>query len=160
VGEHEVLILLDSGSGASFIDSRLVAKLQVLPQPCEPSRFIIAMAKLMVSDHMISHLSWRTQGHMFEQDMKLLPLGCYDIILDADWLEEFSPMWVHWRHRRMRFKHKGHHITLQGIRDEGVPGRQITVRQLQGLLRRSSVSECVEVQPVHQSQSLHSLTAV
>nr|XP_051210878.1 uncharacterized protein LOC127328311 [Lolium perenne] len=157
VGEHEVLILVDSGSGASFIDTRLVDKLHVSPQPCEPSQFVIANGDTMVSDKMLPNLAWRTQGHTFQQDMKILPLGCYDIIMGADWLEEFSPMWVHWRNRRMRFQHRVQRITLQGIQDEHTPGRQITARQLQGLLRRGAVAECVEVQPVHQHGSLHTL---
>jgi hypothetical protein len=157
VDEHEVLILVDSGSGASFIDTRLVDKLHASPQPCEPSQFIIANGDTMVSDKMLPNLTWRTQGHTFQQDMKILPLGCYDIILGADWLEEFSPMWVHWRNRRMRFQHRGQRITLQGIQEEHTPGRQITARQLQGLLRRGAIAECVEVQPVHQQGSLHTL---
>ncbi|KAK1608898.1 hypothetical protein QYE76_032571 [Lolium multiflorum] len=70
VGEHEVLILVDSGSGASFIDTRLVDKLHASPQPCEPSQFVIANGDTMISDTMLPNLAWRTQGHTFEQDMR------------------------------------------------------------------------------------------
>jgi hypothetical protein len=73
----------------------------------------------MVSDTMVPQLTWASQGHVFKQDMKILPFGCYDIILGGDWLEEFSPMWVHWRQRRMHFRYKGQHISLQGILDDG-----------------------------------------
>jgi hypothetical protein len=54
--------------------------------------------------------------------MKILPFGCYNIILGDDWLEEFSPMWVHWRQQRMRFRYKGQHISLQGILGDGTQG--------------------------------------
>jgi hypothetical protein len=114
VGQHEVLIIVDSGSGASFIDASLVNKLWLEPWPCEPSCFVVANGATMVSDTMVPQLTWATQGHVFKQDMKILPFGCYDIILSGDWLEEFSPMWVHWRQRRMRFRYKGQHISLQG----------------------------------------------
>ena len=96
----------------------------------------------MTSDQQVRQLAWSTQGHTFTQDMKILPLGCYDIILGGDWLEEFSPIWVHWRQRRMRFTHKGEHITLRGIQDDSSPGRQISARQLQGLLRQGAVTMC------------------
>jgi hypothetical protein len=95
---------------------------------------------------------------VFEQDLKVLPLSCYDMILGGDWLEEFSPMWVHWRQRRMRFTHRGRRITLHGIQDDGSPIRPISARQLQGLLRRGAVAQCVRIQPLHQPESLHSLT--
>jgi hypothetical protein len=99
----------------------------------------------MTSDQMVPQLSWSTQGHVFEQDPMVLPLNCYDMILGGDWLEEFSPMWVHWRHHRMRFMHQGRCITLHGIQDDGSPSHPISVRQLQGLLRRGSVAQCMRV---------------
>jgi hypothetical protein len=151
---------VDSGSGASFVDTNLISRLGLEPQACTPSRFVVANGDTMVSETMIPQLTWEAQGHSFQQDMKVLPLGCYDIILGGDWLEEFSPMWVHWRQRRMRFHHHGHRITLQGILDDGSPGRPISAQQLRGLLRRGAVSQCIRVQPIHQPDSLHSLTAI
>jgi hypothetical protein len=133
-------ILVDSGSGASFVDANLVSRLRLEPHACTPSRFVVANGDTMVSDTMIPKLTWEAQGHSFQQDMKVLSLGCYDIILGGDWLEEFSPMWVHWRQHRMRFRHQGHHIMLQGILDDGSPGRPISAQKLQGLLRRGVVS--------------------
>jgi hypothetical protein len=103
----------------------------------------------MTSQHMIRQLSWSCQGHTFEHDMKILHLSCYDIILGGDWLEEFSPMWVHWRHKRMRFKHRGQRIMLLGIQEDKRAGKPISARHLQGLLRRGAVSQCIHVQPVH-----------
>jgi hypothetical protein len=128
VGHHEVLILVDSGSGASFVDAALVEKLNAKTEQCAPSRFVVANGETMVSDQQVRQLSWSCQGHTFHQDMKVLPLSCYDIILDSDWLEESSPMWVHWRQRRMRFKHNGQRITLLGIQDDGSPGQAISAR--------------------------------
>jgi hypothetical protein len=128
VGQHEVLILVDSGSGASFVDAALVDKLQAATHPCAPSRFVVENGATMVSDSQVSQLTWCTQGHTFVQDMKVLPLSCYDIILGGDWLEQNSPMWVHWRQRRMRFTHNGRRITLHGINEDGSPGRLIRAR--------------------------------
>jgi hypothetical protein len=146
---QEVLILVDSGSGASFIDNGLDAKLRLPACSYALSEFMIANGETMVTDQMIPQLSWCTQAHTFQQDMKILPLGCYDIILGGNWLEDFSTMWVHWLHRHMRFKHKGERVMLQEIQDYGTPGRQIIASQLQGLLHCGVVEECVCVQPVH-----------
>jgi hypothetical protein len=47
------MIIVDSGSSASFIDASLVNKLRLEPRPCEPSRFVIANGATMVSDTMV-----------------------------------------------------------------------------------------------------------
>ena len=71
--------------------------------------------------------------------------------------EDHSPMWVHWRHRRMKFTHKGRRITLNGIQDN--PScRPISVRKLQGLLKRGAVSQCVQVRQIHQEHDLQAIT--
>jgi hypothetical protein len=34
---------------------------------------------------------WPVQGFTFHSNLKLLPLGGFDLILGMDWLEAFSP---------------------------------------------------------------------
>ena len=157
VGSHEVLILVDSGSGATFVDAALVAKLNAPTEPCEPSRFVVANGEIMTSDRQVRQLSWSVQEHEFFQHMKILPLTTYDIILGADWLEEHNPMWVHWRQRRMRFTHAGKEITLQGIQDDASVAKPMTPGEFRGLLCKGAVAQCVQILPVHQGGSLNSL---
>lgn len=45
----------------------------------------------------------------------VLPLQSYDMILGMDWLEHFSPMKVHWRHKWMVIPYQGSTVVLQGI---------------------------------------------
>jgi hypothetical protein len=73
VRQQEVLILVDSGSGASFVDANLVSRLRLEPQACTPSRFVVANGDTMVSDTMIPQLTWEAQGHSFQQDMSAAP---------------------------------------------------------------------------------------
>jgi hypothetical protein len=55
----------------------------------------------------------------FATDMGILPLLHFDIMLGMYWLEEFSPMKVHWKHKWMEIPYKGSTaFFLQGI----VPG--------------------------------------
>ena len=75
----------------------------------------------MTGSRIIPQFSWWTQGYTFSQDSKVLSLGWYDLILGGDWLEDHSPMWVHWHQRLMRFTHEGRHLALQGIRDKKIP---------------------------------------
>lgn len=144
VGQQEVFILVDSGSGASFVDAALAEKIQAMTTPCTPSRFMVANGETMVRDQQVSQFTWWTQGHTFQQDMKVLQLPGYDIVLGCDWLEDHSPMWVHWRQRQMRFSHQGCRITLHGIQDDGSPSCPIRRRKLQGVLCRDAVAQCVK----------------
>jgi hypothetical protein len=38
-------------------------------------------------------------GYLFKQELKVLQLQTYDIILGMDWLENHSPTRIHWRHK-------------------------------------------------------------
>ena len=58
---------------------------------------------------------WSVQGNLFEHDLKVLPLSCYDGILGMDWLSRYSPMTVDWEQKWMAFAVNGKTVTLQGI---------------------------------------------
>lgn len=57
-----------------------------------------------------------------------------------DWLENYSPMWIHFRHKKMRFMHQGKRILLKGLKPEATVCRPIHCTKLKGLLRRNNVT--------------------
>jgi hypothetical protein len=95
VGHLDVLILVDSGSVATFISDKLSQQLQTSMQHKPAAQYLTADGTPMVCDQIISNLQWSTQGHTFTSEVGVLPLKCYDMILGEDWLESCSPMWVH-----------------------------------------------------------------
>ncbi|KAK1630338.1 hypothetical protein QYE76_004653 [Lolium multiflorum] len=88
IDKHPVLILVDSGANASFIDDKLAALLNRETEATAPARFVAANGAPLTSDKKMPMLTWLCQGHSFQQDFQVLPLPCYDIILGADWLED------------------------------------------------------------------------
>lgn len=58
---------------------------------------------------------WSVDSYSFASDLKVLPLQHFDIILSMDWLEEFSPMKVHWKHKWMAIPYEAATALLQGI---------------------------------------------
>uniref|UniRef100_A0A0A9EA72 Uncharacterized protein n=1 Tax=Arundo donax TaxID=35708 RepID=A0A0A9EA72_ARUDO len=64
----------------------------------------------MLCNKFVPRLEWWSQGHSFCQDTRVLPLRSYDMIIGYDWLEDFSPMWIHWGKRIMLFTHKGRRV--------------------------------------------------
>lgn len=148
VGALNVMILVDSGSIVSFISTKLAEHLKDQIQTCPPSSFITADGSPMSCTQSIPRLQWCTQGHTFVSAVKVLPLKCYDIILGQDWLEECSPMWVHWTKKIMRFQHKGSSIELYGVKPEVTKCTAISTNKLKGLIKRTAISHCVQVATV------------
>ncbi|XBI16288.1 hypothetical protein VPH35_058570 [Triticum aestivum] len=57
----------------------------------------------LLCTHEVANCAWWSQGQQFCNNLKVLPLGSYDIILGMDWLESHSPMQVDWVKRYIEF---------------------------------------------------------
>jgi hypothetical protein len=146
VGKQDLLILLDSGSAGTFISEHVAQQLQSQLQDCEELQFTTANGSPMVSNKMVPDFKWFIQGHTFSYPARILPLKCFDMIIGADWLEDHSPTWIHWKKKQMRFPHLGKKVMIRGITHKSDTCRKITPRKLKGLLKRSVVAYCVELQ--------------
>jgi hypothetical protein len=95
-------------------------------------------------------VTWLTQGHQFTNDLKVLPLSSYDIILGMDWLESQNngKMWVNWKKKTMRFKHEGTRITLRGVQNSLDSCTAISAATLQGLVQSGDICQLIELSPV------------
>lgn len=118
LGDKEVKLLIDSGSSSSFINRKL------LDDSFEPKmlhrrlRVKVADGAELLCTHEVPGCVWWSQGYQFCCDLKIIPLGSYDIILGMDWLEFYSPMKVDWVKKFIQFEHQGELIQLQGITKE------------------------------------------
>jgi transposase InsO family protein len=115
--QHEhLLVLVDSGSTHSFLSaacvSRLPSSVSLVPVQMTVR---VANGEGMHCTAAVSQAVWTMQGCEFVQDLKVLPLQFYDLILGMDWLESFSPMKVDWKHKWMVVPYKGGSAILQGI---------------------------------------------
>ncbi|KAK1670478.1 hypothetical protein QYE76_058637 [Lolium multiflorum] len=146
VGKHQMLILIDSGSVASFISTDLAKRLQCSTQNMTARQFTVADGHPVQCTEFVPDFEWGVQGHTFTHSVHVLDLGCYDMILGADWLDEHSPMWVHWRKKIMRFTHNKKRIVLRGVQSSVTVCKKVSVRKLQGLLKKGSVEHIVLVQ--------------
>lgn len=96
IRQQEVLMLVDSGSSHSFISSTFAAQWSDAHPVSFPLKVQIANGGVMPCTHQIAACQWWTEGCDFQTTFKLLPLGCYDVILGMDRLEEYNPQidWV------------------------------------------------------------------
>ena len=160
VDKQEILILLDSGSACTFISQDLASHFHQQLQPCEPLHFATSDGTPMLSDTCIPQFTWHIQGQSFVYNVRVLPLKCFDMIIGADWLEDHSPTWIHWKKKRMSFPVQGKRIFLTGITDDLTSCKKISLPKLKGLLRRKAILHAVELHrsgPSASSAPIHSI---
>jgi hypothetical protein len=88
VGKRQALILVDSGSVATFINTTFADKCGLHMDQSECSQFSADDGGLMVCNKIVPKLQWFCQGYTYCRDTKVIQLPMSDIILGADLLEE------------------------------------------------------------------------
>lgn len=114
---HEVIMLVDSRSSHCFINEEFAHLLAGDQLAFKLVQVRIANGGLLRCIREFPHCQWSIQGITFCTNFKILPLGCYDIILGMDWLEHNSLMNVRWLKKSLSFWTAGRRICLQGIKD-------------------------------------------
>jgi hypothetical protein len=110
-----VMLLVDSGSSHTFINQSLLPYLNHLQTQTIDVQVQVASGEVLHCDRILKHVPWAVNDCTFTTDMKVLPLGHFDFILGMDWLEVFSPMKVHWKHKWLALPYQGATAILQGI---------------------------------------------
>jgi hypothetical protein len=131
VDNQVMLLLVDSGSSNTFVSDKFVQRLHCETVSIPAVSVKVASGDVLQCDRMVPQLSWWAQGHTFETDMRVLPLGAYDAILGVDWLKQCGEMRCSWVTKTLKFEHRGKEITLHGIptKEQG-PLQEVPVEQL------------------------------
>jgi hypothetical protein len=101
IQSHAVSVLIDSSSSASFISASLSAKLVDVTEMLVPSTVRVAGGGLLQSSKLLVQVPWTIEQVIFVSDFRVLLLTSYDLIVGMDWLEQFSPMQIHWLQKWM-----------------------------------------------------------
>ena len=59
-------------------------------------------------------MKWEMQGHNFTQNVYVLDLEPYDLILGVDWMKHYSPMTFDFKELTLSFDKEGETVLLQG----------------------------------------------
>lgn len=111
---HPILILIDSGSSRTFVNSQLRSKLhstQVVPISLHVR---LANGDMLHCQDKWVQVQWQVQGCTFFSDISFLPLTCYDMVVGMDWLQQFSPMKVDWNQKWLSIPYQGSSVVLYG----------------------------------------------
>lgn len=145
IGKHQVLVLVDSGSVGIFVSERLVQTLGLLTEPYQSATFKAVDGGQLPCSERVPALQWSVQGHKFKSDARILSLRCYDMILEEDWLEAISPVWVNYKTKKMRITPNGKRVALQGIQNYEDSCPAIGPKKLMQLVEQGGVSCCLQL---------------
>lgn len=112
---RDIVILVDSGSSHTFLSSSAACLLEGVEHLKLSTQVQVANGGILQCFSCIPHAEWSMDGFLFQSALKIIPLQHYDMVLGMDWLEEFSPMEVHWKHKWMAIPYKGDTIIIQGM---------------------------------------------
>lgn len=112
---RSLLMLVDSGSSHSFINSEIASSWPSVCPLQQPLRVKVADGAIVSCTQEVASCNYLIQGHNFCSPLKLFPLGSYDLVLGMGWLEAHGLMAVDWGAKCMPFQHQGVQVQLQGI---------------------------------------------
>lgn len=160
IQKDKVVILIDSGSSHNFISEQFVVSMSNWSRLSKPINVKIADGGVLVCTHEIVNCSWIVQGIQFQTTFKILPLKCYDAILGMDWLERFSPMYVHWVQKWLSFDYDGRKVTIQGLQNNDQQCLPITGDQLYAMQKEEDIWCVVQVYKMEDShESVNAICA-
>lgn len=141
----EVLILVDSGSSANFMSSKMADQQTGLQQLQSTVSVQVANGGVLSCRHEIPQCEWSTQGYLFCTSFKVLDLPGYDLILGMDWLSNHSPMQVDWANKLIILKWKGQWVTLQGVKLATASCKLLHLRVMREFQDRQAVAHLVQL---------------
>ncbi|WVZ82556.1 hypothetical protein U9M48_029810 [Paspalum notatum var. saurae] len=123
---RQLKILVDSSSSSSFLGETIARDLSGVSQLVQPVAVQVANGAQIWCDSVIPNAVWSVHNYEFTTDLRIIPLQHYDLIVGMDWLESFSPMNVHWRHKWMQIPYQGSVVLIQG--EDAVPPAKVLVQ--------------------------------
>jgi len=75
----------------------------------------VAGGSILISQGVLHAASWSVDKYTFISDLRILQLKHYDLIIGMDWLEQYSPMQVHWQYKWVEIPYQGIKVRLHGL---------------------------------------------
>ncbi|XP_071939819.1 uncharacterized protein [Coffea arabica] len=112
---HDLSILLDGRSTDCFIRSAIAQLHPDSVHDHKPFKVRIADGKELTCNQWIPNMKWEMQGHNFTQDVYVLDLEPYDLILGVDWMKHYSPMTFDFKELTLSFDKEGETVLLSDL---------------------------------------------
>ncbi|XP_073355673.1 uncharacterized protein [Aegilops tauschii subsp. strangulata] len=142
---HEVLLLVDSGSSTSFVDSSFASKLSGTTLLARPCRVRVADGATIPCTHYIPDCSWIAHEHEFKIDFKLIKLGSYDAILGMDSLRKHNPMNIDWIEQHLTVTTPSGQLKMSAVSSDQTQCSLISALELLKACKQGSVAHVIHL---------------
>lgn len=115
IGMSKVVIVVDTGSTHNFLDPSVAKKNNLPVTQYNRLRVRVANGDTMLADGGCEKVAVKMQGHGYEADFYLLPLGGCDVVLGVSWLSTLGPILWDLLKMTMSFDYKGRSVLLHGL---------------------------------------------
>jgi hypothetical protein len=112
---QELLVLIDSGSSHTFLNSKLLPLLQGVDKLSTPITVQVANGQILKCEHYLLAANWVMSGVQFSADLKFLPLPSFDLVVGMDWFTQYSPMKIDWANKWITIQYQGHSVRMQDV---------------------------------------------
>jgi Reverse transcriptase (RNA-dependent DNA polymerase)/RNase H-like domain found in reverse transcriptase/Retroviral aspartyl protease/Retrotransposon gag protein len=143
LGNTPIYALIDRGSTHSFINPMALQGQKCQVQETNPIVVMVANGEKMITDSKCTSLHFSIQGYDFEHELRLLPVRGYSMILGLDWLSQFEPMTVDWKHKWVKFSLHSQMVRLQ-VQDE-----KVIIQMCEGVEIEKEVKSQSEIMVAH-----------
>jgi hypothetical protein len=113
--QHDILILVDSGSSHTFVSDRLRPQLSGVQELPRTISVQVANGQVLPCRYHLPAAEWSMSDCQFVTDMKFLPLTVFDVVLGMNWLQQYSPMKVERANKWAVIPYNGSSAYLQGV---------------------------------------------
>ncbi|CAL5377841.1 unnamed protein product [Camellia sinensis] len=115
VGQHQITLLIDSGSTHNFLNSKVARKLGVSTNSAGRFEVVVANGEKISSSGRCKGICTIIQGVRITEDYFLLPLEGCDAVLGAQWLSTLGPIIWDFSKLQMKFCHEGKEVVFTGL---------------------------------------------
>jgi hypothetical protein len=125
IGNHELTVLIDSGSTHNFISERIANWLHLPVIPTQPFNVKVANGNPLKCQGRFENIHVLLQGIPFMLTLYALPLCGLDLVLEVQWLEQLGTVACDWKKMTMEFMWKNQKQKLQGIDSDRSLSQQV-----------------------------------
>ena len=140
IKSQPISILIDLGAIVSYISPRIMDLCKLVPKHFDKS-WLVQLAtttKCKVSS-LVKKCKLMMNDFITRDDLNILPLGSYDLLIGMDWIEEYKVMLNCFDKTFTCTNDTGNAIKVKGI------PRKVTIREISGLQMKISVRKGCEV---------------
>lgn len=110
-------ILIDSCSTHSFLDPKVARDVGSDLVSIPLMKVLVANDSKLDCNFKCPQFKWIMQVHKFQYDMRLRPLGGYDVMLGVDWMKQYNSVTMDFNKLRLVFEKDGKMTDLKGNKE-------------------------------------------